>query len=290
LDHPDFVAADMKLRRVAVLTMLAATVIATAMVGWFVPWLAAAIQQAQLSGTLSVPLACYLFLAVVAVLAAPVVGFGVFAMRSGRLVIVSKQYPPPGMRVLRRTRILRGSAARLTGQGQFVLGLLLVLCGIALFGVACWGAWLIGWAGPTRVTARPSAPPAAVASTALGRSGLPAEPISTASVVFMEASSAEIDEARAGASADEFAVIADDLMFYRASAHEQLAALGTPPVRVSGRRPLEFVVAGEPKLYDFAGAAPLDLIVVYLPDHEPRTFATLEVDQAIGYFRSGAPH
>jgi hypothetical protein len=280
------VAADLKLRRVAVLTMLAATVIATAMVGWFVPWLATAIQEAQRSGTLSVPLACYLFLAVVALLAAPVIGFGVFAMRSGRLVIVSRQYPPPGMRVLRHTKILRGGAAKLTGQGQFVLGLLLVLCGAALFGVACWGAWLIGWAGPTRVTAvRPPPPPDAV----LPMSGSPAEPINTASVIFMEASPTEIDDARAGIPPDDFAVIADDLMFYRASAHERLDSLATPPLRITGRRPLEFVVEGKAKLYDFAEAATLDLIVVYLPDREPRTFATLEADQAVEYFRTGAP-
>jgi hypothetical protein len=287
LDHHAFVAADLKLRRVAVLTMLAITVVATAMVGWFVPWLAAAIQEAQLSGTLSVPLASYLFLAIVALLAAPVVGFGVFAMRSGRMVIVTGQYPPPGMRVLRRTKILRGGAARLTGQGQFVLGLLLVLGGVALFVVACWGAWLIGWRGPTRVTA--AGPPPVIESTAPTESGSPAQPIATATVVFMEASAAEIDEARAGTPAEDFEVIADDLMFYRATAREHLAALGSPPLHVSTRRPLDFVVAGERKHYDFTAERPLDLIVVYLPDREPRTFPTLEVDQAIDYFRSGAP-
>jgi hypothetical protein len=149
LDQPGFVAADMKLRRLAVLTMLAATVIATAMVGWFVPWLATAIQEAQQSGTLSVPLASYLFLAVVGLLAAPVVGFGAFAVRSGLLVLRTSQYPPPGMRVLRRTKILRGFAAKLTGAGQLLLGVLLVLGSVALVVVACWGAWVIGFARPT---------------------------------------------------------------------------------------------------------------------------------------------
>jgi hypothetical protein len=224
---------------------------------------------------------------VVALLAAPVVGFGTFAVRSGRTVIRAGQYPPPGMRVLRRTKILRGSTARLTGQGQLVLGLLLVLCGIALFGVACWGAWLIGFAGPTRGAW--SADAAAEDLVAAQAVAVAPAPNSSAAIILLEASAEQIDSARTGTSADDFAVIADDLMFYRAAAHERLDSLGPRSIRISGRRSLELVVGGTPRVYDFADAPTLDLIVVYLPDREPRTFPTLEVERALDYFREGAP-
>jgi hypothetical protein len=289
LDQPTYVAADLRLRRLAVLTMLAATVIATAMIGWFVPWLARAIVQARVSGTLSVPLASYLFLAVVALLAAPVVGFGVYAVRFGRVVLSTRQYPPPGARVLRRTKILRGRPASVLGSGQVVLGALLVACGLALVGVAFWGAWLIGFAGPSRLTMfRLNAPDVATRTMRVA-AATPAEPFARRAVIFVEASAAEIDSARASSSESDFAVIADDLMFYRASAHERIDSLGSAALTVTGRRPLEFVVQGAPRAYDFAEVPTLDLIVVYHPGREPRAFAPLDVEQALEYFRDGSP-
>jgi hypothetical protein len=286
LDDIEFVEADPKLRRTAVMTVLAVTALGSITIAWLLPWMLTALEEANAAGTLSVPLACWIFLGMVVLLAAPVVAFGVYAARFGRAVATSGQYPPPGTRVVRRTRVLRGPAATFVGRGQLFAGVTLVLCGIALVVVAAWGVWLLAFArrtsdagtvgAPSAVGTTPTdaAPPAAAAE-------LPREPIARRAVLFMEATEAQIEAARAGVSADDFAVVADDLMFYRAAAHERLAEAGAPVVRVDGRRPLAFVVDGAARTYDFPELATLDLIVVYVPGSAPSAFATIDVERAL---------
>lgn len=278
----EFVEADPKLRRLAVLTVAAGTAIGAVVIGWFMPWLLGALDEAVDSGAVTVPLARWIFLGLVVLLAAPVVGFGVYAVRFGRRVVAVGQYPPPGQHVVRRTRILRGPAATFTGRGQVVLGVFLALCGFALVVVSAWGVWLLAFAPASRqesATALPST------FDAVSTEGL-TDPISTGTVIFLEASPAEIDSARAGRTEEDFAVIADDLMYYRAIAHEQLAVADVPVVRVTGRRRLTFQVEGAARDYDFAHSPLLDLIIVYLPEREPVAFPTLEVDLAVKRFRS----
>jgi hypothetical protein len=238
---------------------------------WVLPWLLRSIDAARASGSVSIPLACFLFLGLVVLLAGPLAWFGAYAMRSGRTVVAAGRYPPPGVRVLRRTRVLTGDAAALVGRGQIVSGALLVGCAVALVAVAAWGVWLLAGG---RLRDR--------------EVGAPSEPIASRAVVFMEATGAQIEAAGAGADAGEFAVIADDLMFYRAAAHERLAEVGAPVVRVSGRRPLAFVVGGAARSYDFAELPTLDLIVVYAPGSEPIAFAPIDVEEALLLLASDA--
>jgi hypothetical protein len=109
-------------------------------------------------------------------------------------------------------------------------------------------------------------------------------------LIFVEASAREIEAARAGAEPDDFAVMADDLMFYRASARERLEAAGVQITRVAGRRPLWFAAADESRAYDFAELPTLDLIVVHVPGSDPVPFATLDVERAVELYRSGGRH
>jgi hypothetical protein len=163
-----------------------------------------------------------------------------------------------------------------------VLGVFLILCGFALVAVSAWGVWLLAFAPASRQESTSALPSTFDAVSAEGLT----DPISTGTVIFVEASPAEIDSARAGRTEEDFAVIADDLMYYRASAHEQLAAADVSVVRVTGRRRLTFQVEGTARDYDFAQSPLLDLIIVYLPEREPVAFPTLEVDLAVKHFRS----
>jgi hypothetical protein len=290
LKDVEFVEADRRLRRLLLLSVAALSALGSLTLGWLLPWMLSALEEARARGTLRVPLACWLFLGLVVLLSVPVVAFGVYAVRFGRSVVASGRYPPPGARVLRRTRVLTGAAAALTGRAQVVTGSTLVFCGVALVAVAAWGVWQL--AAPVLGSSAPAAaPPDAPASApdapavfggAPRPAGAPTEqPIDRRAIVFMEATAEEIQAARAGLPDGDFAVIADDLMFYRAVAHERLAEAGAPVLRISGRRPLAFLVDGAARTYDFAEIETLDLLVVYVPDAPPRAFSTLEVDLAL---------
>lgn len=102
-------------------------------------------------------------------------------------------------------------------------------------------------------------------------------------VILVEASPDEIEAARAKMAEDEFATVADDLSFYRASARAYLEKRNIPFVDLTGRRPLEFVVDGAVKRYAYADQELLDFIVLYDGRHEPRMIATNEVEQ-VGEF------
>lgn len=103
-------------------------------------------------------------------------------------------------------------------------------------------------------------------------------------ILYIEATDSAIQAERQQVSADDFAVIADDLMFYRATAIEHLDSLPHAFLRISGRRPLVFRVAGQPRSYDFRDVELLDFIVLYEPDQEPRVLAPNEVDIATEFF------
>ena len=95
-------------------------------------------------------------------------------------------------------------------------------------------------------------------------------------VLYVQATDSAIEAQRAEVPPDDFAVIADDLMFYRATAIEYLDSLHQPYTRITGRRPLTFRVAGQPRTYDFRDVELLDFIVVYATDREPRIIAPNE--------------
>ena len=105
-------------------------------------------------------------------------------------------------------------------------------------------------------------------------------------VIYVEATPAEIEAARARFSEEDFAVIADDLMFYRASAIERLEERQIPFTRLMGRRPLEFVIDGVRQSFDFKDVTALDFIVVQLPNESPRTFAPIEIDDVQTYLQA----
>lgn len=106
-------------------------------------------------------------------------------------------------------------------------------------------------------------------------------------VVFMEATAEEIEQVGSGVPEDDFYVIADDLMYYRASAHEYFEAKQLKVVRLEGRRPLTFTVDGAPRRYDYSDFESLDLVVLFDPGREPLALAPAAIHLVDGYF--GAP-
>jgi hypothetical protein len=104
-------------------------------------------------------------------------------------------------------------------------------------------------------------------------------------VLYVEASHSEIAAMRSsGISEDDFHIIADDLMNYRANAIDYLKEHNYPLLRIEGRRPIRFRVSQAPRTYDFVHEDLLDFIVVYEPDREPRVVAPNEVKSVATYF------
>lgn len=137
-------------------------------------------------------------------------------------------------------------------------------------------------AGAGAVDPDTTGPPAAAAPVSE-----PREPFNTRVAVFMEATPEDIDEAAAAhGDAAEFEVIADDLMYYRAAAHDYLAERGIAVVHVSGRRSLRFIVDGGIREYDFADVTTLDVIVLFEPGREPMAFAPAGLHLVHEYFAS----
>lgn len=108
--------------------------------------------------------------------------------------------------------------------------------------------------------------------------------------LLMLADSAAIARLRSDNTEDDFAVIADDLMWYRAEALDWLEQNGIPTVDVQGRPPVRFRVRGELHEFDYSSETLLDLIVLYDTDRPPRAIAPVDVSLEAGtYFGIQAP-
>lgn len=101
-------------------------------------------------------------------------------------------------------------------------------------------------------------------------------------IVFMTASDSALDAVRAGMDEDDFYAMADDLMWYRATASEFLEQQGVPVISLSGRRPLHFLVDGEPRRFEFAELTTLDAVVLYRPGQEPMAIAPIATTDGTG--------
>jgi hypothetical protein len=95
--------------------------------------------------------------------------------------------------------------------------------------------------------------------------------------IFMQATPRAIERAAVDMPAEDYGAMADDLMFYRATATEILERLPVPLVRLDGRRTLHFRVGGEGRPYGFAAESALDLIVLYDPGRDPLALAPIDV-------------
>jgi hypothetical protein len=167
-------------------------------------------------------------------------------------------------------------------KGRALLG-----CGAGLLAAACESGPVERPAAPPGADVSAAAPVAATQTGPLYGSMIAGEgPASFDSrvVVLMEASAALIDSVRANMAEDDFFVLADDLMWYRATAVDYITEAGFPLVRVDRQRRLVFLVDGVPREYDFAAEPGLDLLVLYEPGRPPVTAQTLEPERVASFF------
>jgi hypothetical protein len=81
---------------------------------------------------------CLGFLGLVTILALGVTGMGVNFIGLARRAIAHQQLPPPGVKVIRDTRVLRGPRAVAIARVQGILGLLLIACSLALLALSAY--------------------------------------------------------------------------------------------------------------------------------------------------------
>ena len=138
--------------------------------------------------------------------------------------------------------------------------------------------------------AEPGMAAGALPDSAAGQQTAPAAadstlPISTRTVIYIEASEAELDAWQAKLTEEELNIAGDDFMWYRSQAFDHIEQQGWPLRTLVGKRPLTFMVDGEARRYDLADAATLDVIILYDANQEPRIIAPIDIEQADAYFR-----
>jgi hypothetical protein len=126
------------MRRTAILVVLITTVLGAAAIQWLLPWATATVDQAVRDG-MPRSVVCKSTLAVLSVFALTVAAFGLHTARLGKRVSIARQFPLPGTRVIRDTRVVRGRAAVLVGRGQAFLGKALIVLSAALLALTSYG-------------------------------------------------------------------------------------------------------------------------------------------------------
>jgi hypothetical protein len=136
---PELLRADPRARRTALIAAGLVAVACAAAIQWLLPRLAILAS----TGTISRKSICIGFLVFLVAFVVPVVLAGIQNVRRGRDAVQSGQFPSPNTRVLVDTRITRGTSAVTLGRVQQVLGTVLVIAGLALFGLATFGIYAL---------------------------------------------------------------------------------------------------------------------------------------------------
>jgi hypothetical protein len=134
---PDFLRADPRTRRIALVAVGVIVVMGATAIEWLLPRLSALAS----AGHISRKSICIGFLIFVIVLVAPVAVAGVENWRLGREAVKSRQFPSQRTRVLVDIRIKRGAPAVTLGKVQRLLGAFLIIAGLLLLCVAGFGVY-----------------------------------------------------------------------------------------------------------------------------------------------------
>lgn len=138
---PPVIRADPALRRKALLIVLAAALVWTIVIARGLPRLEAWAGAAVVAGNTAARLwLCFGAGVLIATFALLVSWSGANIIRMARRAAAAGQFPPPGIRVLRDTRVIEGRAALLLSRTYVVLGTLLLTCAAALLGL---GGYLV---------------------------------------------------------------------------------------------------------------------------------------------------
>ncbi|HYJ78084.1 MAG TPA: hypothetical protein VEW03_00580, partial [Longimicrobiaceae bacterium] len=87
---------------------------------------------------------------------------------------------------------------------------------------------------------------------------------------------------------EDFYVVADDAMWYRASTHQMLDSLRIPYLPV-GRGHALFRVRGKTRRFDWSRRGEAWFLVLYNGEDEPSIAADVDLEAALMTFRRGGP-
>ena len=129
----DVISADVRERRRFMLLALVGSLVVVWVVGWLTPRVKLEAQTAIAEGRLAQSAVCQSVLIGLGFFSCAVAAFGVQARRFGKAVQAAGRFPPPGVTVLRSTRVVTGRPAMAVGRVQALLGSSLVVLGSILF-------------------------------------------------------------------------------------------------------------------------------------------------------------
>ncbi len=118
--------ADRRYRRKVLAIVALIMVVGACLIGWIIPW-----SREYLLGL--EPMAALIIVKVaLGFMFLSLIPFGLLILALGRRVVKQERFPPPGMKVIKDTKLIEGAKARLQGRVLIAFSLILIL--FALFG------------------------------------------------------------------------------------------------------------------------------------------------------------
>jgi hypothetical protein len=118
------IRADKGYRRKLLILYALFILVAVLLIGWGLPWSKAYLLRLELETALAV------MQVVLAVMFLGFVPAGLYVWRLGRKIMVHERFPPPGVKVMKDTKLIEGKKARFRGRVLIVFSLVLILFGL----------------------------------------------------------------------------------------------------------------------------------------------------------------
>ena len=122
--NQEIIRADKRHRRKFFVIYILLVSLGAVLFEWVVPWGKEYLQRLDPETALSV-----VKIALV-VMFLSIVPFGLYLWKFGRKVMEHQRFPPPGVKVIRDTRLIEGEKAKVRGQVMVVLALILIVVGL----------------------------------------------------------------------------------------------------------------------------------------------------------------
>lgn len=122
------IPADKKYRRRRLIFLVLGMVIGGLIIGYGLPGFMAAMEQAE--SQTAYP---HFLIAILIIMFLSLIPFALYLLSIGKLIIKSERFPPPGIRVIRDTRLVVGEKAKTRGRAIIFFSIMLIV--MALWGI-----------------------------------------------------------------------------------------------------------------------------------------------------------